>query len=340
MDKREIYRILASNKNVVASSPIQLRTRCFICGDSKKNPNKKRLGIKIDVNNPKEPILYNCFNCFAKGVFTPNMLREMDIFDKELEQGIRQLNHSAMNDSGNKVNRYKNKKEIPVEIPPLYNTDINIAKIKYLYNRLGCKIPIEDFKRLKLIFNLGEFLAYNKIQPVNEHVPILSRDYIGFLSVNNEYVILRDITNTHKMRYVKYNIFNVYDNTQSFYAISNKINLLSDDDIIITITEGPFDILGVMYNVLGRDISNRIMVAACNGNFVNTIMYYIQKGIVGSNVKIECYQDNDTRMDFRHVRSHIRPYIMKNNNFTVYYNTKSKDFGVPKSCIERDTIII
>lgn len=340
MDKREMYRILSSHPNVVASGGPQLRTKCFICGDSKKNPNKKRLGIKIDVNNPKEPILYNCFNCFAKGVFTPAMLHEMEIFDKDLEQGIRQLNHSALNDTGNRVNKYKNKKEIPVEIPPLYNTETNIQKIKYLYERLGCKIPLEDFKKLKLIFNLGEFLAYNKIEPVNEHVPALSRDYIGFLSVNNEYVILRDITGKHKMRYVKYNIFDVYDNTQAFYAISNKINLLSEDDIIITITEGPFDILGVMYNVLSGDITNRIMVAACNGNFTNTILHYIQKGLVGSNIKVECYQDNDTRMNFRNIRSEIRPYIMKNSNFTVYYNTKSKDFGVPKSMIDRDVIIV
>ena len=70
MNKQEIYNILASHPNVKVQNDIQLRTKCFLCGDSAKNPNKKRLGIKIDVHNPTEPILYQCFNCFQKGIFT------------------------------------------------------------------------------------------------------------------------------------------------------------------------------------------------------------------------------------------------------------------------------
>lgn len=337
MTKQDLFDIISNTPNTRVVNSNQIATKCFICGDSTKNPNKKRLYIKVDPTNPKEPILYQCFNCFAKGIFTPNMLRQMGIMDREAETYIRQLNHSATVDDGSRVNRYKNTKEIPLEFPPLIADKKTLTKIKYLYDRIGYKIPPEDFQKLKIVFNLKEFLEFNKVRPVNNHVDLLDRDYVGFLSIKNEYIVLRDITGQNRMRYVKYNIFNIMDNTQSFYAPRASIDVIGEDDIHIIASEGPFDTLGIMYNVFNRDFDNKIFIASCDGSFINPILSFIRKGLVGDNIYIDCYQDNDTRLNFRDIKKKLKVYTP---NFTVYYNRLSKDFGVPSSQIDRDILIL
>ena len=317
-----------------------LQTKCFICGDSKKNPNKKRLGIKIDFNNPDEPILFHCFNCGAMGVFTPNMLSQLGVDDKELSLSLRHMNHEVLKDDGSRVNRYKNTKEVQIEFPPLYKRDSTITKIKYVRDRIG-QIEIEDFVKLKFVFNLIDFLRVNKIEPANEYVKMLSDDYVGFVSVNNEYIIFRDITDQHKMRYVKYNIFGVFDNTNSFYTIKNSLDIMSPEDIRISIAEGPFDIISLYYNIFNRDIRNNICIASCNGNFSEPIKFYMRKGLVGSNIMVDCYQDNDTRLNFKQMRNDFKPYLGgRSGNFSVYYNTMGKDFGVPRDKILIDKVKI
>ena len=336
-----IYNTLKDMPGVVATSSIQLETRCFLCGDSKKNPNKKRLGIKADFNNPDEPIVFQCFNCGATGVFTVDMLKQMGIDDKESTRALRHMNTEILKDDGTKrVNKYKNTKEVQIEFPPLYKKDSVLEKIKYLYDRVGYKIPIEDFEKLKIVFDLGDFLKQNKINPINDYTNLLIRDYIGFLSVNNEYIIFRDITNKNKMRYIKYNIFGVLDNTNSFYAIKNSVDLLSPEDIHICISEGTFDMVSLYCNVFDRDIRNKICIASCNGSFIVPIKHYISKGLVGSNIKIDCYQDNDTKINFKNMRKELKPYIVYNDNFSVMYNTLYKDFGVPKDKILMDRLNI
>ena len=101
MNKQEIFDILKATPGVVATSDVQLITRCFLCGDSAKNKNKKRLGIKIDVHNPSEPILYHCFNCNAYGVLTPEMLNQMGvgngIFQGEISNRVIHVIQSSIN---------------------------------------------------------------------------------------------------------------------------------------------------------------------------------------------------------------------------------------------------
>ena len=342
MTRQEIYDRLASEPDVVVQNEDQLRVKCFLCGDSKKNPNKKRLGIKFNIHDPDKPIQYNCFNCFEHGAFTVEMLHQMDIYDNEIESSIRRINKQCHSDDGKHINKYNNTKEIPISFPSLTNDSKTLSKIKYLYSRIGYKIPITDFENLKIIFNLNDFLRHNNI-PVSsvnyKKRVMLDNDYVGWLSVNNEYAIMRDITNSHYLRYVKYNLYNVENNSCGFYAMRNQLDIMTDEDIHIIITEGPLDILGVRYNVLDNNIHNCICIASCNGSFIGAIKYYIKKGLVGDNIIIDCYQDNDTRLNFKSIRSELLPFISP-DNFNVYYNTKNKDFGVPKKLIERDKLII
>lgn len=337
MNKQEIYDIIKSLPEVDGNG-VQLRMRCFICGDSKKNRNKKRLGIKIDVNNPLEPILYNCFNCGEHGVITTDMLCDMGL-TREVASEISQFNRGVVkSDTSSKVNKYKNYSPIPVIIPPPTKCDKTYNKIKYLYDRIGYRIPIEDFTKIKVVFNLFDFLSINNL-PINndKFLTLLDRDYIGFLSINNEYIIFRDITGKNKIRYFKYNIFNVYDNSNSYYRIRNQIDLLTQDTIEIKLAEGTFDILSIMYNIDGGNTDNRVYVAVCNSSYTSPILHHINMGLVGDNISIKIYQDNDSRVNYTKLKNKMNVYI---HDMHVYYNKLSKDFGVPSSDIDIDEIII
>lgn len=341
MTKRELFTELSHIKGVEPVNSHQLITRCILCGDSAKNPNKKRLGIKIDCDNPEEPVLYQCFNCGQTGVLTSSMIREIGCDDSYVIRGLKEVNGKALKSEGNtKVNKYKNIKEVKVELPPLTKNPVYMRKAVYLLNRIGnVNMKIEDFQKLRIVWSLKDFLLVNGLRQRNGHTDTLDKYYIGFLSANNEYIIFRDITNKGKLRYVKYNIFGVYDNSNAFYTIKNQLDPLTQRNIHIIASEGPFDIISLLYNVFNGDDRDKIYCATCNGQYKNTLNYYLDKGLVGRNIFIDIYRDNDNDrvMDYAKLKDHLKPYT---KHFNVFYNTLSKDFGVPREKIDIDIFYV
>ena len=335
-DKKELLNILLRSKQCIPVGDIRVRTRCVLCGDSKRDPNKKRLYIKCDPSNPSEPILYNCFNCNESGILNVDML-EMILggIDSDEIELLKRINKSASRDSGNiRVNKYKLSRSMSLKLPPARRSNSTINKIRYLNRRLGCIIPLVDYPRLKLIFSLKELLEINQLDLSEKYRPFLDlyeQDYIGWLSVNNEFIILRDITGKNKFRYIKINLFGTENNAHSFYTISNSINTLSRNPIKIVVTEGPFDILSVVYNIYGMIIPDCVFMSVNHGSFLNPILYYLNKGLVGSNVYIEIYRDSDSKLDYQLLKKQLRIYT---KNFSVFRNSMGKDFGVPKNEFE------
>lgn len=324
---------------LVKGEGIQYRTKCILCGDSKKDPNKMRLGIKVDPSNIDEPILYHCFNCERRGVLTNWMLKEIAGGGPEsiAKMNVDAINNSILNSPGNiKTNRYKNTRTINVKVPPLYKDLNSIRKAKYLFDRLGRVIDPKEFGNLKIVWSLETFLQENSIRYRGDYAWLLDKDYIGFLSVNNDFIIFRDVTGTHKMRYVKYNIFDLYDNSQCFYSIPGKVDLLSTKDLHIKIAEGTFDTLSVLYNVEEGSRDNTIYLSSSNADFYTPLLYYFQKGLVGSNIFIDIYKDNDSRINYNLLKKRLKTYTLSVSNTKVYYNnyTDEKDFGVPKERIQ------
>ena len=107
------------------------------------------------------------------------------------------------------------------------------------------------------------------------------------------------------------------------------------EDIHIVAAEGVFDIISLFYNVFDADDTNKIFCATCNGQYRNALMYYINKGLVGRNIYVDIYRDNDNDkfMNYKKLKAELKSYT---KNYRVYYNTLSKDFGVPKDMIDID----
>lgn len=333
-DKEEFINRLRHIREFADVSAIRVKTQCRLCGDSKKDPNKKRFYILCDPID-SEPVKYICFNCGAYGMLTADILAEIIGPDAEEIPLLKRINKTSLHDSGTaRVNKYRNDRVIPVIIPPPRKTDSTVQKIRYLNSRIGYNIPVEDYNQLKLVFSIAEFLQVNKISVIEKFknlIPLYDRDYIGWLSVKNEYLLLRDITGKNKYRYVKYNIFGMEDNAHSFYTISNGVNTISQENIDIVVAEGPFDILSVVYNLYGGIKKDCVFMSTNHGQFYHPLLYYFNKGLVGSNIYLDIYRDSDSIVDYWVLQNQIKIYT---KNYRVFRNRIGKDFGVPKNEFE------
>lgn len=310
----------------------EIQLRCQFCGDSKKDPNKRRLYIKFNMEEDDMPILYHCFNCEASGILTPSILRTFNINDLSINSELLGYNKKTVK-KYNKALGIKNNK-IKWIIPKPYNTELNRLKKKYLENRLGLKFTVDELLRLKVIFDFRQFLVTNHIEVFTMKpyaLQNIENNYIGFLTAKNEFINFRNIFQDGKYRYIKYSIYRNLDNTRKFYIIPNSIDVLSADNIHIHIAEGIFDILGIYYHLYDRNDKNNIYAAVCGAAYTSVVKYFIQLGFAGSNIHLHIYSDKDKSPSYyRTLRDEISPWIGK---IHLYYNELSKDFGVPKNQI-------
>lgn len=310
----------------------QIACRCALCGDSKKDKRKTRFYIQTNLNNDN-PILYNCFNCGASGILTPSILRSFEINDLKLNSDLIVFNKQAQK-RFNKIYNIKDNKN-GYKVPIGRKGTIDEIKKKYLEDRLGLSFTFEELQQLKVIFSLEQFLIHNKIEEVttnSERANLLNNDYVGFLTIRNEFIIYRDITNNNKLRYDKYSIIKSFDNTRKFYTIPNNIDLLTDETIHINLAEGTFDILGIFYHVKNQKIKNQIYAAVCGSAYTSVIKYFLSLGLVGDNIIINIYSDADKDYYwYKKMIEELSPFVKEIN---LFYNTKSKDYGVPKNEIE------
>lgn len=310
----------------------QIALRCQFCGDSKKDKRKTRFYVQTNLNNDN-PILYNCFNCGVSGILTPSVLRTFEINDLKLNSNLIVYNKQIQK-RFNKIHNIKDNK-FNYRVPIGRTGTIDENKKRYIENRLGLSFTFEELQRLKVIFSLEQFLKYNNIDEVTtnaERANLLNNDYIGFLTVRNEFIVYRDITDSNKLRYDKYSVIKSIDNSRKFYTIPNHIDILTDDDIYINLAEGTFDILGIFYHVKNQKLKNQIYAAVCGAAYTSVIKYFLSLGLIGDNIIINIYSDNDKNYYwYKNMIEELSPFVKSIN---IFYNVKAKDYGVHKDQIE------
>lgn len=315
-------------------STTHLLKRCHVCGDSRKDPNKAHLYIKITPND-KERIVWYCVRCSAGGYVTPTLLREFEIHDLQLNANLIKFNkgcESLDRSIGTKENNFN------FVIPKPIDDTLTEAKKKYIEDRLGIHFSIEELLGLKTIFDFGQFVIENKdtIQKLNvpnEKALLFQREYVGFLSTKNEFINFRNIINNPKeRRWDKYSIYKNIDNTQRHYTIPNKIDLLSSKKLIVNMAEGVFDIFGVFYHLFNKNLHNSIYTAVCGCGFLSVLKYFISQGLVGE-IEINIFSDADKDINF-YKNIGVHKMLEWVDNINIYYNEKSKDYGIPKDQIK------
>ena len=89
--------------------------------------------------------------------------------------------------------------------------------------------------------------------------------------------------------------------------------------------------MSIVYNMYGGIVPDCLFMSTNHGAFYTPLLYYINKGLVGSNVWIDIYRDADSIMDYQKLKQQMKIYT---RNYAVYRNAIGKDFGVPKSKYE------
>lgn len=313
----------------LASGGKEIIKRCHICGDSKNSSTRHMyIGLKDNV------IVYNCFKCGAKGIVDSRFLKDMGCYDQEIIATCTKNINSKY--SKRYVERGNNSYNVRNLIIPNSNNEFAIKKLNYISRRLGNDLSINDVSRFKIILNLLDFLSANNINYYTRNIEvmkILNNFFLGFLSVDNGYVILRRMVPENKLpsyidlRYVNYNIFS-NTNSVKYYVIPNSINL--NYPLEIHIAEGVFDILSIYTNL--HKNNNAIYAAICGKSYKEIIEYFILNfGFMGFNLHIYADSDIDSSVIKRIADS------MKIFNITTYMHRNvfngEKDFGVKKELI-------
>lgn len=339
LSEQLIQHILATmpNAKLVAGNK-QILTRCIYCGDS-IHAKSAHFYISVD---PEKPFYYYCHKCHETGLVTHNKLMEWGIYDQELNINI--IKHNK-----NMLSKKENIKFLDRVVYKLNNSfisdnDLSKIKLKYINNRLGINLEYQDLLDKKIVLNLYDLLNNNNINEFSRDYRIvdeLDRSFIGFISQDNAFINMRNLRlgkvyKSIDKRYVNYNIFNKFNNTERFYTIPANIDLCNPNRLKINISEGPFDILSVFYNLKNQN-PNEIYSAIIGSGYLNIIKHFLinMKLLY---IEFHIYADNDVdKYKFDLIYNYLKPfniplYIHKN----VYPG--EKDFGVKIDKIDEKII--
>lgn len=322
-----------------ASGRSEIVMKCPFCGDS-PNPRSKHFYISLASGKPH---LYNCFKCNEKGVLTSKVLRRMSVYDAEASYELDLYNKKIEENSDYKI--YKSYTHNLIN--SIQDNDISRLKLKYINKRLGTNLSYADLERLKICLNLNDVLydKRNNIRVLSRNENIvnqLSNYFIGAISVDNGFVIMRNLSKpgtvykTIDRRYTVYNIFNSYDNSKRYYIIPTEIR--TDRKINIHIAEGFFDILSVYLNLINRSEQN--ICAAINGkSYLNLLTYFIaEMGLFFARYHI--YIDNDiSDWEIYNIKNLITKFNIEAYIHRNVYNGE-KDFGVKRDLITDEVTLV
>lgn len=310
----------------VVSGGREINCRCMYCDDQHTH-----MYIKIP-QNPNEPSLYNCFRCPARGVVTPNTLNEWNCYNDEMAVSL--------------INHNKNIKYVPtsgerdvrnINWSYISNIDSIMPKLLYINQRVGINFSMNDLIQQKVVFNLKDLLVSNNITEYTrspEDIEILNQYFVGFLSLDNSFINFRRIVPEGVVpqkldkRYINYNIFSKYDNTERFFTEPTMIDCNSPERIKLHVAEGPIDCLSIYNNL--RDREKGIYTAIAGNNYQGIVRHFVLSlGL--HNLEVHIYPDNDKSGDDRKMRSIVELCDPLGIPVFIHRNTKEgeKDFGVP-----------
>lgn len=331
--------LLSSLPNArLVSGGKEILTRCQYCPDSK---DKRHGHFYISIpQNENEPSLFNCYKCHSSGVVTNKTLLEWGIYDYNV--GIDIINHNKKIMSNPKNFYMNNNIKYNIKYTNITIDDLSKYKLDYINKRLGLNLSFDDCIRFKIVLNLNDIIFENNLKYTRDGrvVELLDNSFIGFLSSNNAFLNMRRIVEKElpfglNKRYVNYNLFNKIDNTHRFYIIPTNIDLLQP--INLHISEGPFDTLGIYFN-LRNCINDNSVYSNIGGSGYKGIIKYFINTLKIPNININIYPDSDIDNYILYdILKFIEPFDI---NCNFIRNEIGKDFGVRKDQMKPIKIIL
>lgn len=324
-----------------ASGMREVQCRCRYCSDSRDPSSYGHFYISIP-RTDEDLSMYDCKKCGAHGVVQPKTLLEWGLYDEELTMYI--MNHNKIAFKNVKNYKFKDRDVYFLNNNYIEDTALSNIKLKYINSRIGTNLSFEDLKRLKIILNLNDLLASNRITQLTRHPNIvdqLNESFMGFVSLDNAFVNMRllrspgSVYQSIDKRYVNYNIFNKVENTERFYTVPTSLDLTNPSRLKIHIAEGPFDILSILMNLRYDEYGHSIFTSVAGSGYKGLIRHFIVQFKLPY-LEIHLYPDNDKlgsddRMRF--IVDDLKPF-----NFPIFIHRNmaegQKDFGVDPSKIK------
>lgn len=305
-----------------------IRIRCPYCGGSRSS-DVAEFSIKVSVED-NEPLLFKCFraSCGKAGVLTPDTLQLLGCNDMDTLVELATWNKTATK----KSKAFTIRKRKDLEIINV-NNELVKYKLQYINDRLGINLSVDELNKYRIQLNLYDFIRGNGIKKLaysKNYCDALNNNCVGFISMYQDYMILRDCTKNMVTgrRYHMYRTLGVInpDDTK-IYAIPTDIDLLSPEPAELHVAEGAFSLLGAYFHTnFGRRRRNQIFLANCGSQYKNTILSTcIQYGLL----EIELFIYSDTGIDIKHYKHLIKQLsdIINIKSCKVLYNKSSDDFG-------------
>ena len=327
----------------VASGGSEIVARCFLCGDS-KDPKHAHMYISVPKTSD-ELSFYHCKKCNSSGIVDDIFLRKIGCDDARVLVDVLKHNNDVKASPA-----YA--RMIQHDIYPLKNTSIsdcpwNEAKLKYINNRIGANFNYGHLISLKIFLNIFDILVQNNLAPTryDNIMKALNEHFIGFISYDNSYSILRKIDDVElyksvNKRYVNYNIINKNDSNKDYYVIPSKVDIEDYNPVNIHIAEGVFDILSVFYNLNHCNQNQNIYIAAAGKSYTQALSFILSEtGII--NYRVHLYPDNDVneyelnKLALNGITRLATDIVIHRNGFS-----DEKDFGVPLNRIKDCTRVI
>ena len=312
----------------IVSGGREILKRCHICGDS-RDPTDAHMyiGFKDGV------ILYNCFKCNEKGIVDGKFMRDLGCYDPSIITLCQEQNSNSANSTRTQSGQLRHVNARTLQFP-VSNNEFAQKKLDYFNRRLGLRFDYSDLVANKIVLNLKEFLLFNGITRFTrneELMDLLDKFFIGFLSCDNRYIILRRLVPEGKLpqyidtRYVNYNIFGS-NNGNKFFIIPAMIDVLRP--ISIHIAEGVFDVLSIYHNLHKLNgYSNAIYAAVCGKNYMSLIEFLIMShGFITFDLHLYPDADIDDR-EMVNIKNNLRAF---NIRIFIHRNRYpgEKDYGV------------
>ena len=332
--KKELLHTVYANET---SARTHVRVHCPCCGDSKKTPNGTHCYVNVEGG---KPISYFCHLCNEGGWVQSWFLRALNIFDLEISTGVRKYNARFYGKDGTKRRGGSKGDSIigvaaQTVVPLTASKLAHIDKLKYISDRLGVDLTVEDIPRFRIVVSLADFLRVNAI-PLNERMRrmarLLENQYVGFLSTDGSYIIFRNTKKDDHDRYVNYPVYVNKPNASKSYIIPSHgtVDIMSDD-VTLNVTEGIMDVLGCYFHIAHR-ASDNVLYGAVNGSgFPRFIREILRVGFI-DNLNVNLYSDTDKSKSFHRKLKEIQG--LKSVN--IWYNRMpgEKDIGVPAERID------
>lgn len=323
-------------KAKIVSGGKEINCRCQYCSDS-KNLSKGHFYISIPQND-NELSFFNCVKCHTHGIVSHNTLILWGVYDSNVAGDLASHNKIVLNNPANRI--YNSSFVYKMFHRQITDDKLSRYKLKYVNDRIGTSLTFDDCANEKIVLNLYDLLNENRITNYTRNpniVDLLDSSFVGFLSVDNAFVNMRnleikDLPETIDKRYINYNVVGKYDNTQRFYTIPTKLDLYNPNPIKLHIAEGPFDILSIYHNLRKGDIENSIFTSIGGSGYLGILKYFIiQQRLV--NLEVHYYPDKD--IDDYVIEDIYK--LLKTFNIRIFIHrnmyTGEKDFGVPMNKI-------